>query len=570
MLKSLTEIPSLPIIELHNLGENYLKAHPVENSWHNNHPYARRLAACSEAENDIEKWQTLFEVYVSLKDGGSLKKQIAEVITKYYEKDPVSAADAFMFQRGISSYDIVDIAAEYLSAHPKPDPGVIGYNAHTNQPQARALLSEARSFTGKKSWIYLYLMHKNKLNGKGKLADKIKERFERNFGGKFSDIVERLELTEYVHPEDIQKVPEDDFNLTLSEEEEKKLYLQRVEQIFKIKMPELSGFEELSIFWRNREPHVRLIFAGIIIALPVASVLLLTGNIYAIFIMAALSGGSTFLVELVGSTAVKVVSMPEEAMELMRSNQEELGLSVLRIKRLLSEMGEQLDERHLQIARQELLLKKSEALTQEQQLQIDALIDSIDEHTRNNAEQKRLLDEYKGQISGHKKLIVQHEEKIEELGAQISVLASVSSQFSALFTKNSEESEQLLKNLKDLTSSNSEIAAQAMANMTEMAKEKEALAANNSELRKQLQEMRQWIMLLKRAVDNSTSVTERQEQVTRVLEQIAKGAGIHMDLVVTEPNSKKNKTGYTMFHSCGDVNRLTTDEIKPKSPECLV
>lgn len=476
MVEKITEIPALPIEKMHQIGSDYLAAHPEPSFSHDNHPFAEKLQTFSKSATDVEKWQTLFDMYHQLKSGGTLKSNIAALVNEHFKADISGVSRAFTYQRGVSSIWLWHIGNQYLNQHPERDDGLLLFHSHTNQPMAKALMDNSKAYTGKKAWIYLYLMYQRLPNEKGSLATNIRQIFSTQFHDSFENTVRELGLDSYTE-KSLRTLPDDALDLSLSREVEERFYQQQIEQIFQIKIPELSSFEEASVFWYKRQPYVKMVAAGVIIIAPVASVLFLTANIYALLFMGIVAGGGTLVLELVGQAAFKVEHVPDSVWELMRKNQEEFGLNNIRFRRSLEEQLSQLNAREIQLSKQELLLGE-----QSQQL--------------------------------------------GSLEKNVALLSGIAAQLSQSLSFSSEQQAQFVANLKEVCSQNSEIAAKAMANMSGIAKQNQVLASSNQSLKGEVSRLGLWLTRLESVVKSSASNAERQARITEILGEIAQKAGV--------------------------------------------
>ncbi|MCC5792821.1 MAG: hypothetical protein JJT82_09485 [Legionellaceae bacterium] len=492
MVELLPEIPSLPLAKLRKIGTDYLLQYPEASLLHDNQDLAKKLQEFPEASTDIEKWVSLLDMYFQLKPGATLKKAIAAQVEDCFGREITAVHRAITYQRGVSSIWLWHIGNEYLQKHPVRDSGLAFFNAHTNQPYAERLIEHAHSFRGRKSWIYLYLTYKSLPNQKGHLAQTIRNIFNHHFHDAFDNIVSFLELNQHT-AKSLQTMPDDGFDLALSQETEERFYQQQIDKMFAIKRPSLSAFEEASIFWVKRTPYVRLVAAGVIIIAPVAAVLFLTANVYAILFMGIITGGGTLVMEMVGQTGIKVEIVPDNVWELMRENQKEFGLNNIRFKHSLEENMVQLRVLHEQLDKQGLLLKEHESL--------------VASHEQNNKQQKAEMD---------------------RLNQNLSILSGLTTQLTSSLQMSEQEKARFITNLESVCSSNATIAGEALANMSSLANERQKIASHNLQLQSELNRLSRFLLELKAIVDNSSSLTSRQEAVAHFFENLANSIGLQI------------------------------------------
>ena len=470
----ITEIPSLSIDKMRHIGEKYLAAYPEPNFTHDNHRFAEKLLEFPEDSTNVVKWQALFNIYHQLKNGGTLQTDIATLVKEHFNANISKVSRAFTYQQGIASIWLWHIGNLYLNKHPERDEGL--FFSHTNQSNAKALIDNSKACTGRKSWIYLYLIYQRLPNEKGDLAANIRQVFGAHFHEPFEDTIRKLKLTNYTE-KSLPTLPDDDLDLSLSQEVEERFYKQQIEQMFQMKIPELSAFEEASVFWYKRQAYVKMAIAGVIIIAPVASVLFLTANIYALLFMGIMAGGGTLVLELVGQAAFKVEHVPDSVWEFMRKSQEEFGLNNIRFQHALEEQGNQLKIRELQISTQE-----------------------------------HLLGEQSTQLA--------------KLQSALTTVSGISTQLMQNLTFSEEQKKLFLNNLNAVCSLNSDIAAKAMVELTNISEQNQLLKGNNEALKGEVNRLSTWIKSLEKIVKNSESTTDRQEKITQLLANITSHAGI--------------------------------------------
>jgi prefoldin subunit 5 len=349
VMKSYLEkgLPPLTNEDIQTMGTDYFNKSVQTNSKESKTTLSivKLMMEYKDPGNVLIKWLQLFTYYRGLHKNSPLKQVIKNKVETDFGDPAADVIRTITYERGILQTYLFFIGSEYLKLFPEESKGPFGFKfgGHTNQQAAKNLVEASSKYLGRQSWMKLYLIYLSLPNDKGGIASSIRNLFEVHFNEPMEDTVKALELNK-VTEKDVETTTEMPDSLKLPQEAEEQLLRLQAEQLFRKRDINLNVIEEIGIFWVNRSPYLRIVATGgATVCVPVAAGLFLTANVYALIGLGIAIGGGLFVLDLIGHTGLKIESVPDSILEVLKGNHIALSLSAKEVTRAANEMSSKLE-----------------------------------------------------------------------------------------------------------------------------------------------------------------------------------------------------------------------------------
>lgn len=516
-------LPDLTNEDIKQIGHDFLQTYEKTND-RKNKDAALISSTMSDYEDSskslLKKWMDLFQFHHQLEayPSSELRKRIKSKIESSFkgfigldssEVNVDSVMRALTFERGISQHFMFFIGNEYLKAHPNEKKGFFGssFGGHTNQKQALELVEASSKYLGQQSWIQLYLIYNSLKQAKkdnGSLANTIKHVFMTHFHEPIEKTIEALKLQNFSQ-KDLETSNELPEFLKLPYDAEEHLIRLQAERLFPKKQLNTNLIEDMGIFWVNRSPYLRIVATGgVTVFVPVAAGLFFTANVYAVIGLGIAIGGGMFVLELVGNTGLKIETIPDSALEMLRGNYVALHSGARKITQVAETLTEE--------------IHKLEDVTEKQGVQISMLSEENKKyHNENNT----------------------FRQNNKELSDRVQNLHNVSLQL--LNCQGQQEA--LSEKLKILTESSSKTVAELYFLESETKKNNEELKERNKELKKNIErlerqneEFNKHMQKFVGIIDGIQDASQRNEKINEVFAQLKQGGQIDLNMTFSDSN----------------------------------